>query len=182
MRKLVVTAFLSLDGVMEDPSWTFKYWNDETAKFKAEETSAGEPLLLGRVTYQGFAAAWPQRTDEASGGVYFNSTRKYVVSTTLDRVEWNNSVLIKDHIMEAISELKQEDGPDMVVHGSATLVQSLMRHDLVDRLRLLVYPVVLGKGKRLFQEGTTATLKLMKAQSFGSGVVALIYEPERNQK
>ncbi|MCL4250287.1 MAG: dihydrofolate reductase family protein [Anaerolineae bacterium] len=179
MRKLIVTEFISLDGVIEEPMWTFKYWNDVIAAFKGEETSANEPLLLGRVTYQGFAAAWPQRTDEASGGAYFNGTRKYVVSTTLDKVEWNNSVLIRDNILEAIRKLKQEDGPDIVVHGSATLVQTLLQHDLVDRIRLLVYPLVLGTGKRLFQDGTTATLKLVEARALSSGVVALIYEPER---
>lgn len=179
MRNIVVTEFVSLDGVIEDPAWTFPYWNDEIAAFKSEETSANEPLLLGRVTYEGFAASWPQRTDEASGGVYFNGTRKYVVSTTLDTVDWNNSVLIKDNILEEISKLKQEEGPDIVVHGSATLVQTLLKHDLVDRIRLLVYPVVLGEGKRLFQEGTTATLNLVKSQAFSSGVTALIYEPKR---
>jgi len=180
MRKLIVTEFLSLDGIMEEPMWTFKYWNDEIAAFKGEETSAGEPLLLGRVTYEGFAAAWPERTDEESGGVYFNGTRKYVVSTTLDKLEWNNSVLIKDNIIEEITKLKQEDGPDIVVHGSGNLIQTLMKHDLVDRYHLLIYPVVLGSGQRLFPEGSTATLKLIKSQSFSSGVVGLIYEPERD--
>lgn len=179
MRKLIVTEFLSLDGVMENPSWTFKYWNDETAKFKGEETSANEPLLLGRVTYEGFAAAWPQRTGEDSGADYFNGTRKYVVSTTLDTLEWNNSILIKEDIVEAITKLKQEDGPDIVVHGSGNLIQTLMQHDLVDLYRLLVYPVVLGEGQRLFPEGSKATLKLVETRAFSSGVTALIYEPER---
>lgn len=178
MRKIIVTEFMSLDGVIEEPMWTFKYWNDEIAAFKGEETSANEPLLLGRVTYQGFAAAWPNRTDEDPGAAYFNGTRKYVVSTTLDKVEWNNSVLVKGDIIDEIRKLKQQDGPDIVVHGSATLAQNLMQHDLVDRIRLLVYPLVLGKGKRLFQEGNTATLKLLEARAFGSGVAALIYEPE----
>ncbi len=177
MRKLVVTEFLSLDGVMEEPAWTFKYWNDEIAKFKGEEASASDALLLGRVTYQGFAAAWPASKDE--GADYFNSVRKYVVSTTLDKAEWNNSTLIKDNIVEEITNLKQQDGKDITVHGSATLVQTLMEHDLVDRYRLLVYPVVLGKGKRLFQEGATATLKLVETQPLSSGVAALIYEPDR---
>ena len=177
MRNLVVTEFLSLDGVMEAPAWSFRYWNDEIAKFKGEETSSGDALLLGRVTYQGFAAAWPESTDE--GAPYFNNVRKYVVSTTLDTVEWNNSTLIQDHIVEAITNLKQQDGQDITVHGSATLVQTLMQHDLVDRYRLLVYPLVLGKGKRLFDEETTATLKLLESQAFSSGVVALIYEPDR---
>jgi dihydrofolate reductase len=178
MRKVVVTEFVSLDGVMEEPRWTFKYWNDEIAKFKGEESSASDALLLGRVTYQGFAAAWSG--SKAEGADYFNSVRKYVVSTTLDKVEWNNSTLIKDNIVEEITKLKEQDGQDIAVHGSATLVQTLMQHDLVDRYRLLVYPVVVGKGKRLFKEGTTATLKLLESQSFSSGVVALVYEPDRN--
>ncbi len=179
MRNLIVTEFLSLDGVIEHPMWTFKYWNDEIAKFKGEETSNNEPLLLGRVTYEGFAQAWPQRTDEESGGVYFNGTRKYVVSTTLDKLEWNNSVLIKDNIIDEIKKLKAEDGPDIVVHGSGKLIQTLLKHDLVDRIRLLVYPLVLGKGQRLFEDGTTATLKLVDTRTFTGGVTALIYEPER---
>ena len=177
MRKLFVTEFVSLDGVVENPGWTFPYWNDEIANFKGEETSASDALLLGRVTYEGFAAAWPESKDE--GADYFNSVRKYVVSTTLDKVEWNNSTLIKDNIVEEITKLKQQDGKDIAVHGSITLVQTLIQHDLVDRYRLLIYPVVLGKGKRLFQDGTTATLKLVETQSFSSGVAALIYEPDR---
>ncbi len=177
MRKIVVSEFVSLDGVMENPAWTFPYWNDEIAQFKGDETNAGDALLLGRVTYQGFAAAWPESTDE--GAPYFNSVRKYVVSTTLETAEWNNSVLIKDNFVEEITKLKQQDGRDIVVHGSATLVQTLMQHDLVDRYRLLVYPLVIGEGKRLFNESTTATLKLLETQSFSSGVVALVYEPNR---
>ncbi len=177
MRDIVVTTFLSLDGVMENPAWTFPYWNEEIAQFKSEEAAHSDALLLGRVTYQGFAAAWPQSKDE--GAPYFNGVRKYVVSTTLDTAEWNNSVLIKDQVVEEITKLKQQDGKGITVHGSATLVQTLVQNNLVDRFRLLVYPVVLGTGKRLFAEGTTARLKLVTAQSFGSGVAALIYEPER---
>jgi dihydrofolate reductase len=179
MRQLIVTEFLSLDGVMEAPMWTMPYWNDEIAAFKGEETSAHEPLLLGRVTYEGFAAAWPQRTGDDTGATYFNGTRKYVVSTTLETVEWNNSMLIKDDVVAAIRQLKQEDGPDMVVHGSGKLIETLIQHDLIDRYRLLVYPVVLGKGQRLFPEGSTAKLKLVESRSLQGGVMALIYEPER---
>lgn len=177
MRNIVVSEFISLDGIMENPAWTFPYWNDEIAQFKGEETNASDALLLGRVTYQGFAAAWPESTDE--GAPYFNNVRKHVVSTTLDTVEWNNSILISNNIVEEITSLKQQNGKDIAVHGSATLVQTLVQHDLVDRYRLLVYPVVLGKGKRLFQEGTTATLKLVEARSLSGGVTALIYEPDR---
>ncbi|HEX2916865.1 MAG TPA: dihydrofolate reductase family protein [Chloroflexia bacterium] len=177
MRKIVVTEFMSLDGVMEAPAWTAAYWNDEIARFKAEEQLACDALLLGRVTYDGFAAAWPESKDE--GAALMNSLPKYVVTTTLDRAEWNNSRLIKGNIVEEIILLKQQEGRDLLVYGSATLVQTLMQHDLVDRYRLLVYPVVVGEGKRLFKEDTTANLKLVEAQPFSSGVVALIYEPER---
>lgn len=177
MRKLVVTQFLSLDGVSENPGWTMPYWNDGIAAFKGEETEASDAMLLGRITYQGFAAVWPDSDDE--GAAYFNNVRKYVVSTTLESADWNNSVLIKDNIAEEIRKLKQQEGKDITVHGSATLVQSLIQHGLVDRFRFLVYPVVLGEGQRFFQEGTAATLKLVEAKTFRSGVTALIYEPAR---
>ena len=177
MRKIVVTEFMSLDGVMEEPSWTFPYWNDEIAAFKGEETASSDALLLGRVTYEGFAAAWPGRTD--AGADYFNGVRKYVVSTTLEAAAWNNSVLIQNDVVAEIARLKAQDGRDLTVHGSGALVQTLMQHDLVDVYRLLVYPVVLGQGNRLFKEGVPATLKLVSSQPFSSGVVALIYEPER---
>lgn len=130
------------------------------------------------MTYQGFAAAWPQR--EGEGADYFNGVRKHVVSETLEEpLEWNNSELIKDNIVERITDLKRQDGENIAVHGSATLVRTLMQHDLVDVYRLLVYPVVLGSGKRLFGEGVPATLKLLGSQPFGSGVVALLYAPDR---
>ena len=178
MRNLVVTEFVSLDGVMENPGWTFPYWNDEIAQFKGEETAASDALLLGRVTYQGFAAAWPESEDE--GAEYFNNVRKYVVSTTLDEAEWNNSTLIKENVVAEIAKLKEGEGRDITVHGSATLVQTLIEHGLVDRYRLLVYPVVLGEGARLFKEGTAAKLKLVESRAFSSGVTALVYEPERS--
>lgn len=177
MRNLVVTEFLSLDGIMEEPAWTAPYWNDDVAQFKSEESYASDALLLGRVTYQGFAAAWPESQDESADQI--NNLRKYVVSTTLTTAAWNNSMLIKDSIVEEITRLKQQDGKDILVYGSGALVQTLIQHDLVDRYRLLVYPVVIGKGKRLFQEGTSATLKLLEARSLSSGVAALVYAPDR---
>ncbi|MDX2162203.1 MAG: dihydrofolate reductase family protein [bacterium] len=177
MRRIVVTSFLSLDGVMENPGWTFPYWNDEIAQFKGDETNDADALLLGRVTYQGFAAAWPTSTDE--GAPYMNSVRKYVVSATLDTAAWNNSVIVKGDVVAEITRLKHEPGRDLLVYGSATLVQTLMRHDLVDSYRLLVYPVILGQGIRLFQDGVQATLRLVQAQATSSGVAALIYEPVR---
>lgn len=177
MRKLIVTEFLSLDGVMENPSWTFPYWNDEIAKFKGEESESGDALLLGRVTYEGFAAAWPTSKDE--GAEYFNNVRKYVVSTTLDEANWNNSVIIKDNVVDEITKLKQQDGKNIVVHGSRNLTQTLMDHDLVDEYRLLIYPLVLGKGQRLFEDDQKVDLKLVRSQEMSSGVVALVYEPNR---
>ncbi len=177
MRKIIVTEFMSLDGVIENPQWTFKYWNDQIAGFKAEETSANEDLLLGRVTYEGFAAAWPNRKDEDPGAAYFNGTRKYVVSNTLDKAEWNNSVIIKGNAIEEITKLKQQDGPNIVVHGSAKLAQSLIQNKLVDEIRLLVYPLTLGTGQRLFTEDTKVTMKLVSSRNF-NGVMGLVYEPE----
>lgn len=175
MRTLTITEFMSLDGVVENPAWTFPYWNEETAAFKTVETKPSDALLLGRVTYEGFAAAWPKSTDQ--GAVYFNGARKYVVSNTLKNAEWNNSVIIRNAV-EDITRLKQEGDYDLVVHGSVNLAQTLIKHDLVDFYRLLVYPLVLGKGQRLFYEGTTATLELVEARPFSSGVTALIYKPK----
>jgi len=177
MRKIIVTEFMSLDGVMENPAWTAPYWNDDIAKFKGDEQASIDALLLGRVTYQGFAAAWPESTDE--GADVMNNLPKYVVSTTLNEVEWNNSRLIKGDLVEELTQLKQQAGQDILVYGSATLVQTLMQYDLVDSYRLLVYPVIVGQGKRLFQEGIPVTLKLLEAQTLSGGVVALIYEPDR---
>jgi len=177
MRKVVVTEFISLDGVIENPAWSFKYWNDEIANFKAEETLASDALLLGRVTYEGFAAAWPNSTDQ--GAVYFNGVRKYVVSKSLKKADWNNSVILSGDLVEEVNKLKQQDGTNITVHGSGKLALSLIQHHLVDSLRLLVYPLVLGKGQRLFEEGTTATFNLVKVQSFSSGVTGLVYEPVR---
>ena len=174
MRKLVVTEFVSLDGVIENPGWTFKYWNDEIANFKAEESLASDALLLGRVTYEGFAAVWPTSTDQ--GAEYFNGVRKYVMSKSLKQADWNNSVILSGDLVEEINKLKQLEGNDIIVHGSGKLVQSLIKQNLVDRIRLLVYPVVLGTGQRMFEDGTTATLNLVSAKPFSSGVTGLIYE------
>ena len=178
MRKLVVTEFISLDGVIENPGWTFKYWNDEIANFKGEETLASDALLLGRATYEGFAAAWPNSTDE--GAPYFNGVRKYVVSKSLKKAEWNNTVILSGDLVEEVNKLKQQDGTNITVHGSGKLAQALIKQGLVDSLRLLVYPVVLGKGQRLFEDDITATFNLVSAKPFSSGVTALIYEPAKS--
>ena len=178
MRKLVVTEFMSLDGVIESPMWTFPYWNDEIAQFKGDESNASDALLLGRVTYEGFAAAWPTSKDE--GAEYFNGVRKYVVTTTLDKADWNNSHIITGDVVEEIRKLKQQDGKNIIVHGSGRLIETLMAHDLVDEYRLLVYPLVVGEGQRLFETDQKAKLKLVESKTMSSGVIGLIYEPDRD--
>jgi dihydrofolate reductase len=181
VRKVVVSEFVSLDGVIEDPGWTFQFESGEKDRFKFEELSAADALLLGRVTYEGFAAAWPQMEEQTGEyGAWMNGYPKHVVSTTLhEPLEWNNSRLIEGDVAEGVSELKQGSGGDILVFGSGTLVNTLMQHDLVDEYRLMVFPVVVGRGKRLFAEGSeTKTMKLVDTKTLGSGVVVLTYEPD----
>jgi dihydrofolate reductase len=167
---------------MDSPhKWSFPYWNEEIGKIKTNELLASDALLLGRVTYDAFAESWPGRKDETGFADRFNSIRKYVVSTTLRKTPWNNSVLIKKNIPNEVTLLKQELGKDIVIHGSATLVQSLMEEDLVDLFRLLVYPITRGRGKRLFKNGSEKKLHLTTSRSVGSGVLLLEYEPDRAQ-
>ena len=176
MRKVVVTEFLSLDGIMEAPEkWSFPFWNHDIATFKHDELLASDAQLLGRVTYQGFAAAWPSRTGAFADRM--NSLPKYVVSTTLDAVAWNNSHLIHGNVVDEVAALKRQPGQDILVAGSHTLVQTLMEQNLIDEYHLLVYPLVLGNGKRLFRAGSTTRLRLVEAKPFSSGVIALIYQP-----
>lgn len=186
MSKLVVTEFVSLDGVIEDPGgsegfehggWSFQFdRGEEGDKFKLDETLETDALLLGRVTYEGFAEAWPSRSGEFADK--FNNMPKYVVSTTLEDPEWNNSTVIKDNIAEEISKLKDQPGGDIVIHGSAQLVQTLMQDGLIDEYRLMVFPVVLGSGKRLFKDGSgMASLRLVDTKTVGSGVLVLTYQP-----
>ncbi len=179
MRNLIVSEFMSLDGVMENPVWTFQYWNDDIAQYKFNELFSSDALLLGRLTYQGFAAAWPSRTDEQGYAERINSMPKYVVSTTLERAEWHNSTLITTAVTEQIAALKQRPGRNILVFGSGRLVQTLIQHDLVDQYNLLLYPLVLGKGKRLFSEGCTTNLCLVASKPFSSGAVALTYQPDK---
>jgi dihydrofolate reductase len=191
MRRVIVSQFVSLDGVMEDPGgsedfdrggWAFQFDRGaEGNQFKLDEVMQSDALLLGRVTYLGFAAAWPSREGEFADK--FNAMPKFVVSTTLATADWNNSTLIKGDVAEAVTSLKQQPGGDIMVNGSAQLAQTLMEHDLVDAYRLMVFPLVLGRGKRLFHETRQPTaLKLIEARPVGSdGVVVLVYEPARNQ-
>ena len=188
MGRIVVTEFVSLDGVVEAPGggesfkhggWSFDISRGEEGdKFKLDETLASEALLLGRVTYEGFAAAWPSRADEAGFADKFNSMPKYVVSSTLEDPEWNNSTVLKGDVGEEVAKLKQEQDGDIVVHGSPQLVQTLIEHDLVDEYRLMVFPVVLGSGKRLFGETTDKkSLRLVDSKVVGDGVAILVYQP-----
>jgi dihydrofolate reductase len=186
MARIVVTEFISLDGVVEDPggSEDFKYggWSfefdrgDEGNQFKFDETRNSSGMLLGRVTYEGFAEAWPQREGEFAD--LFNSMPKYVVSSTLKDPEWTNSTVLAGDVVEEVSKLREGPDGDIVVHGSAQLAQTLVEHDLVDELRLMVFPVVLGTGKRLFGDpGDKKTLKLVDSKVVGDGVLILTYRP-----
>jgi dihydrofolate reductase len=189
MRNIVVTEFLSLDGVMEDPGgsegfehggWSFKFSDPEGMKYKLDEVFTHDALLLGRVTYEAFAEAWPSRTDEVGFADKMNSMAKYVVSTTLEEPGWNNSTVIKENVPEEVAKLKQQPGQDILVAGSRTLVQTLVAHDLVDEYRLMVFPIVLGSGKRLFGGGSDASvLKLVDSKTLDSGTLILTYRPAR---
>lgn len=189
--RVVVSEFVTLDGVMQDPGgvgeiehggWSMKYGDDESRKFKVDELFRCDGLLLGRVTYQGFAKAWPSMQNDPVGyGKRMNSLPKYVVSTTLERVEWNNSKLLKGDFKEGVSKLKQQAGRDLLVFGSGSLVGQLAKLNLIDEFRLMVYPVTLGSGKRLFGDEYSG-LKLMEAKSFPSGIVLLRYKPLDEQK
>lgn len=182
-RNVIVSEFLTLDGVMEAPDqWSFQFFSDDIGEYKHEELFASDALLLGRVTYEGFADAWPSRTDEEGFADRMNSLPKYVVSTTLEETEWNNSTIIAENVAEEVSRLKQESGQDILVNGSAELVHTLREHDLVDEYRLMVYPIVVGSGKRLFSDGSESTaLKLVETETFDSGAVVHTYHPDDGQ-
>jgi dihydrofolate reductase len=189
MGRIVITEFVSLDGVMEDPGgaedfkhggWSFEIGRgDEGDKFKLDETMSSEALLLGRKTFEGFAEAWPSREGEFADK--FNNMRKYVVSSTLEDPDWTNSTVIDAaDLPAAVAKIKDENDGDVLVAGSAQLAQALLEQDLVDELRLMVYPVVLGSGKRLFGEASDKKrLELVSSQTVGDGVEILVYEPVR---
>ena len=186
MGRIVITEFVSLDGVMEDPGgaegfeyggWSFEFERGEEGdRFKLEETRSSDALLLGRVTYEGFAAAWPSREGEFADK--FNSMPKYVVSSTLEEPTWTNTRVVRGDLGEEVNRLKSECERDVVVHGSRTLAQELLERDLVDEVRLMVFPVVLGRGKRLFGETTAKkALRLVDSRVVGDGVAILVYQP-----
>lgn len=184
MKKLIASTFVSLDGVMEGPGpqdpyehagWTIPYWSDEIGTLKQDELFASDALLLGRITYEGFAAAWPGRTDEAGFADRMNSLPKYVVSNTLKEPAWNNSHVVRGDVAAQVRALKQQPGQDILIAGSAQLINSLKQDNLIDEYRLLIYPVVLGSGKRLFHSGPPASLQLEEVRPLGSGVVFMRY-------
>ena len=185
MGRIVVSEFVSLDGVMEDPGgaedfqyggWTFEFDRGEGDEFKIEEARETDALLLGRKTYEGFAAAWPSREGEFADK--FNSMPKYVVSSTLKEPGWNNSTVLDGDAAEEAAKLRAATQGNVVVHGSAQLVQALLEHDLVDELRLMVFPVVLGSGKRLFAATSEKKpMRLRSAKPVGDGITILTYEP-----
>ena len=190
MGKIVVTEFVSLDGVVEDPGgaedyqhggWSFEVSRGEEGdQFKADEGADAEALLLGRVTYQGFAATWPSMEGEFADK--FNTMPKYVISETLSEPEWDNSTVLSGDLAEEVTKLREEIDGEIVVHGSAQLVQGLLEHGLVDELRLMVYPVVLGSGKRLFGETTDKqSMRLAESKTVGDGVAILVYERVKNE-
>ncbi len=191
MRKLVVTTFITLDGVMQAPGgpeedqsggftfggWSFNYWDDMMGQVMGEYMAKPFELLLGRKTYEIFAAHWPYIKDDPVADK-LNSARKYVVSRTLDEVNWNNSKLVTGDVAHAIRDLKEQEGPEIQVHGSGNLIQTLLKHDLIDEFRLWIFPVTIGKGKRLFGEGTQpAHLKLIDSKTSTTGVIIATFEP-----
>ena len=185
MRELIVTEFITLDGVIEAPGgepthphtgWVLDFVGPEQMQYKLDEVLEAEALLLGRVTYEGFAEAWPPREGEFADKM--NAMPKFVASTTLTQLEWNNSTLLEGDIPAAVAKLKQTDAGPILVAGSGTLAHMLIEHDLVDEYRLMVFPVVLGSGKRLFPDSPDKrTLQLVETKQFSSGVVVHHYRP-----
>jgi dihydrofolate reductase len=185
MRKVIVSEFVSLDGVMESPDkWHFPYFNDEMGQAVGSAMAEADAMLMGRVLYEEWAAFWPnQDPDENPFAARMNGVRKYVVSTTLEEpLGWQNSTLIGDNVAEEISRLKEQPGKDISISGSGTLVQSLLRDDLIDELRLMIHPIVVGSGKRHFaDEGDSKPLELVGSKTFGTGVLYLTYRPARDE-
>ena len=195
MRKITVGEFVSLDGVVQAPGdpdedreggfelggWTRPYWQDQIGERIFASMSASDTILLGRKTYQGFAAAFSSAPAGDPFTDYMNNTPKYVVSTTLKKLEWKNSTLISANVVEEVRRLKQLPGKDIAISGSGTLVHMLMQHDLIDEYNLLVYPLLLGKGKRLYPDELQAKLKLVETKTFSTGVVLLTYRPDRKE-
>jgi dihydrofolate reductase len=177
--RLVATEYVSLDGVFEEPGqWSFPFFGDEAAQFKSRELQHSDALLLGRRTYEGFAAAWPTMQGTGEFGEKMNAMPKYVVSATLERADWSGSTLVRGDLAAEIGKLKDQPGQDLLLAGSARLLSWLRSADLVDLYRFMVHPIVLGKGARLFEDGIDQTvLRLTHDEAFDSGIVILEYQP-----
>jgi dihydrofolate reductase len=185
MRKVVASEIVSLDDVVESPDkWHFPYFNDQMGDAIGAAMAASDAMLLGRVTYEEFAAFWPAQSSDDDQEItdYMNNTPKFVVSKTLEEpLEWNNSTLIKEDVAEEITKLKGQPGKDISITGSPTLVRSLLQGDLLDELRLMVHPIVVGSGKRLFEDGgDQKALELVHSKTFSTGVLYLTYQPAQN--
>lgn len=180
MRKIKLAMYVSLDGVVENPAWTGPFWNDELAKLQHDYLFTSDALLLGRVTYQGFAAAWPTMTDTGDFGVRMNTMPKFVASRTLDTAEWN-ATIIKGEVSAEVARLKEQSGRDLLIYGSGDLVDELTRHRLIDEYRLMLHPVIVGAGKRLFNSIPTTTLRLRDTTTTSTGVVVLTYTTPSDQ-
>ena len=180
MRKIIVSEFISLDGVIEAPqNWHFPFVTDDMQQEVVNQILSQDAVLMGRVTYQEFAGFWPTAEDDGSGlANKLNSVPKYVVSTTLDQADWNNTTVIKGDIAEEIRKLKQQGDGIIGLTGSATLIQSLMEAGLIDEYQLMVHPVIVGSGKRLFKDGSKSTLNLVGSKPFAGGVILLSYQPD----
>ncbi|WP_423835066.1 dihydrofolate reductase family protein [Streptomyces manipurensis] len=179
MSKVVVVMYVSMDGVVEGPSWTSSFWNAEHAKYQHGQLIASRALLLGRVTYEEFVASWPMRDESDAFTARMNRIPKYVATTTLDKAEWN-TVILEGDVVEQVALLKSEPGEDLLVYGSVTLVDHLVANGLVDELKLFVHPVVVGTGRRLFCDGAVGTTwTLAGTAAFSSGAVVLDYRPAK---
>jgi dihydrofolate reductase len=189
VRKLVAVTFVTLDGVMQGPGgtgeddsgdfnsggWSVNYWDDIMGQVMGENFAKRPELLLGRKTYEIFADYWPYHQDEP-GADNLNNAKKYVASTTLDKVDWNNSILIKGDVVKEITRLKELDGPELQVHGSSNLIQTLLKHNLIDEMLVWIFPVAIGNGKRLFGEGThPASFRLLESKISSTGVIIATY-------
>jgi dihydrofolate reductase len=181
MRRIIVSTYATLDGVIESPqNWSFKYFDEEAGKFAVEQLFASDALLLGRETYQGFAEAWPSRSDDFADRI--NSMAKYVVSTTLEApLEWGPATLIKDNVVEEISKLKQQSGQDILIYGTGRLAHTLLQHGLIDEHRLWIIPIIWGSGRRIFEEMETTALELVEAKTLPSGTVILTHKPAQKE-
>jgi dihydrofolate reductase len=176
--RLVATEYVSLDGVFEEPGhWSGPWFDDDAARFKLDELHSADALLLGRKTYEGFAAAWPTMTDEAGFAEKMNTMPKYVVSSTLEKADWAGSVLVTGDVLGEVRELKDRPGNDLLLAGSGRLFNALRDANLIDVYRLMVHPIVLGSGPRLFADGGSVRLELSNTERFGSGIVILEYTP-----